>query len=517
MKLYKIYILILLVFLPLVSHSQIIINEIMYDLSGSDTDREWVEIYNSGLDAVTITVGSGNGSWRFVDSSAHILNTAIGTPTIVAGGYIIIAKNKTGFLTDWPSFSGILATSSISLTNTTATLSIKDENGMILDQVTYSSDMGAKGDGSSLQKVNSGWITTVPTPGFANITNTSIVTTNTEQMATTTSATQTNDVLSSDVSSGGVSAHSSPVGVSDVEEKMEFEVSVGRDRLTTIGNNLVFRAVPTKIQSISEGSVIYQWSFGDGTIGTGNFVNHTYRFAGDYSVLVNASYFDKQAVSRAKVKVVMPKVLLTRVLDGIEVMNNSGVEINLEGWQLVGLRKTFIFPKDTLISNSKKITFADEVTGVESGDVQLLNPINKEFARVNSESVVPTSALLVPVIRPIPINPPINLSDIQTKINEVKTKLAQISPQLSQSEPVKIEVSLKPSFMDSKTSSTGVILVNAPTPKIQLKKETSTENINQVENTAVIFEAQKQISFISTIFSWPLRGFNFMKRLFVED
>jgi hypothetical protein len=36
-------------FMPSVSGA-VLINEIMYDLSGSDTGREWIEIYNNGSD-----------------------------------------------------------------------------------------------------------------------------------------------------------------------------------------------------------------------------------------------------------------------------------------------------------------------------------------------------------------------------------------------------------------------------------------------------------------------------------
>ena len=37
----------------------VVINEIMYDLSGSDTDREWIEIYNKGTSSIDLA------EWRF--------------------------------------------------------------------------------------------------------------------------------------------------------------------------------------------------------------------------------------------------------------------------------------------------------------------------------------------------------------------------------------------------------------------------------------------------------------------
>ena len=53
MRIYRLAVLFgVLVILPVVSHAQVYINEIMYDLPGTDSGREWIEIYNAGSDAV---------------------------------------------------------------------------------------------------------------------------------------------------------------------------------------------------------------------------------------------------------------------------------------------------------------------------------------------------------------------------------------------------------------------------------------------------------------------------------
>lgn len=41
-----IFLLLLLIFIPFPLFAQVVINEIMYDLEGSDDGREWVEIKN---------------------------------------------------------------------------------------------------------------------------------------------------------------------------------------------------------------------------------------------------------------------------------------------------------------------------------------------------------------------------------------------------------------------------------------------------------------------------------------
>jgi len=47
--------------------SSLQITEVMYNPAGNDTGREWVELYNSGSAAVTLTAGT-NG-WKLNDGS----------------------------------------------------------------------------------------------------------------------------------------------------------------------------------------------------------------------------------------------------------------------------------------------------------------------------------------------------------------------------------------------------------------------------------------------------------------
>lgn len=293
--------------------------------------------------------------------------------------------------------------------------------------------------------------------------------------ATTTD--ETNQTATINSSSSATSAYSSPAPLSSTAPDIVFEISAGRDRLSVVGNNLLFQATATTLPStVVVQGISWQWSFGDGTVGQGSLTHHTYNFGGDYNVVLNASYSDQVAVAMAHVHVVMPQVTLSRVDGGLSIANNSGAEINLEGWSFVSKNKSFVFPQDTLISPGKKITFADTVTGMGSDIVQLVNPTQKLFATAD---VLSASAS--------PETSTVSLADIQTKINDVKTKLAQISPA-----PLKPKVT---------TVFTAPVVVVA----------TSTEN------TATVFEAPKHTSIVSTIFSWPMRGFNFIKHLFVEN
>ncbi len=143
----------------------IIINEIMYDLPGSDDEHEWIEIYNN--DSVEIEVKD----WKFYENGEnHGLSEILGTTRLGPGAFAIIAHNASQFQSDYPSFNGNLYYSSFSLSNTGENLILKDDDLNEMDSVTYSSSWGGDGNGKSLQLVlaDGSWCEGPPTPGAAN-------------------------------------------------------------------------------------------------------------------------------------------------------------------------------------------------------------------------------------------------------------------------------------------------------------------------------------------------------------
>ncbi len=152
-------------FLILPNISALIISEIMYDLSGSDSGREWIEIYNDESIALNLT------GWKFFEGgTSHLLSLISGSFILNPGDYAIISENDAQFLLDNPGFSGVaLFDSSFSLSNSGETLAIKNNSLEIINSITYSSNDGANGDGNSLQICDGIWKGTSPTPGSANI------------------------------------------------------------------------------------------------------------------------------------------------------------------------------------------------------------------------------------------------------------------------------------------------------------------------------------------------------------
>jgi len=141
------------------------INEIMYDLAGPDktefgTGREWVEIFNNGEAPVTLVGGNGPGSWRFVDSyGPHLLAKApaLGTMTIAPKDYAILAADAPTFLKEHPNFQGTVIDTVMNLKNTQDIIKLRDGEGTIVSEAYWASNLGAAGNGRTLEFANGVW------------------------------------------------------------------------------------------------------------------------------------------------------------------------------------------------------------------------------------------------------------------------------------------------------------------------------------------------------------------------
>lgn len=330
-----------------------------------------------------------------------------------------------------------------------------------------------------------------------------------DQTSTTTTATTTDQSTSTDNqnnTTSNLSANSSPASLPSDEITIDFEISCGRDRLTSVGNDLTFVVKPVKTQGIISNSINYEWSFGDGSTDAGSLVHHAYKFPGKYSVVVNANASDQMAADRLTVLVVDPKISIRKVSGGLEVANNSGAEINLEGWLLGSSNKSFIFPKDTLILDGQKIIFADDLTdlGFGSGDLQIRNQLGQTYASLPGQNIVATNS----VISTTSIG---DLNDILTGISSVRQKLASLQSEINSTTTIPTQMFSLASAEIPKNSTS----ISAPAlAKSQTKIPPATNNSSQ---TATVFVATSSPGFISRIFAWPIRGFNFIRGLFVEN
>jgi hypothetical protein len=339
------------------------INEIMYDLEGTDTNREWIELYNSSETAVDITE-----DWRFNDGSSHLMNNQE-IFSIPANSYIILASNKDTFLSEHVGFLGIVIDTVMNLNNEGDILKILDATGSTIDTITYSSSQGANGDGNSLQLINGVWKSATPTTASQNYNDTS--------------------QMSGD--------NNSNVSTSDSLIQNKIEQTIIKTKIIT--KNIAFIGIPLEFQANNlgySGEILNYgrnfWNFGDGDskeqINNFNKFSHTYLYAGEYTVSLEyyMNYYSEipDAVNKITIDVVSPSVIISRVGDEkdffIELKNNSDYEIDISKWILSSLNKTFIFPKNTIISNKSKIILSPKITNFTIGDeknLKLSTPVGE--------------------------------------------------------------------------------------------------------------------------------------------
>ena len=79
-----------------VACANVVINEIMYDLEGTDTGREWIEIYNNTNTSVDLSTYK-----LFEANTNHALVVYEGNANISAGGYAIISSDPVKFKIDY--------------------------------------------------------------------------------------------------------------------------------------------------------------------------------------------------------------------------------------------------------------------------------------------------------------------------------------------------------------------------------------------------------------------------------
>ena len=179
-----------------------------------------------------------------------------------------------------------------------------------------------------------------------------------------------------------VSTHSSPEELSDYNGKSGFEISAGRERTALVGSPIEFNAkytLPQKDQCVPN----FKWSFGDGFEIMGKNIDHTYKYSGEYLVVLNGTCGEYSSISRTLIKVISPNILILELTNGdIEIINNGKIEINIGNWKIKGYQKDFIFPEDTIISSGRKIILSKEdlSTGTFSKRISLNNPSGREVA-----------------------------------------------------------------------------------------------------------------------------------------
>ena len=350
---------------PIVTNAKVILTEIMYDPEGTDTGREWVEIYNDGDGDVDLS------TVRLNENGINHTFKSFNTPTAIlgAGKYAIVADNPEKFQLDYTNYSDLLIDSAFSLNNTGETIAIVDAEGNVIDTVAYSSEWGAGGNGNSLQKRGYIWIPGEVTLAKENVTVPADESDETGGDTTNSTTTTSSSGSGSSAASSSSSSHSSQSVLTSYKPKVALEIGIGRDRLGFVNTPIQFQANHNQDKS---SGIKYLWSFGDGDSATGKKAEHSYYSSGEYNIVTNASKSGEQAVSRIRVSIREPEITIKATNRGklvdILLENHSKFEVNVGAFEIVKnseeSKNTFIFPQDTIVNSGKAVDIVGEISGL---------------------------------------------------------------------------------------------------------------------------------------------------------
>jgi hypothetical protein len=367
---------------PLSAGAQVIISEIMYDLeSGSDTGREWVEVFNVGSSAVTLT------DWKFFEADTnHSVTAFSGGEALASGAYAVIADNPTKFLADWPGFSGLLFDSAFSLGNTGETVAVRTPELATSDSVAYQSAWGGAGDGTALQRNSAdtgAFAPGAPTPGSGAL----VASAGPASDSGSNSSSQTGSSQTSSSSSGGTPV---PSYVPALEP--ELFAYAGTDRDAIAGADVLFEglAYDKEGNPIDPSLVRFLWTFGDGASANGQKVFHRFSEPSRYAVVLDLARSTNSASARVVVNVHPVSVTLSLRNNAVVLANTSGRELDLSGWHLRAGPRTFTLPQHSIILVGASVPFTREVTGLGTyADTALLYPNGAVAATVTASAETP--------------------------------------------------------------------------------------------------------------------------------
>jgi hypothetical protein len=360
-----------------IANAQVAITEVMYDVEGSDSGREWIEVTNTSASAIDIS------TWKFFENGTnHGLTLVAGDANMQSGASFIVADNTDKFFIDNPSFSGNVFDSSFSLKNTGELIAIRDAELNDIDVLTYDPEVGADGDGNSLQLVSSSWIASTPTAGSASV---DIESSEEEQVES-----ESQEVQQSSSSSSSSTA-SFPV-------EQQIFVDAGGDRNVIVGADSLFEGRALGLQKKPLENARYVWNFGNGETKEGQNVLHYYGYPGEYVVMLNVTSGEYSASDRVVVNAYPAEIVFSKIESNfVEIHNKSNKELNLSWWQIQSAEERFMIPKDTIILANKKLIFSSDITGLDTSikeNVSLLYPNGVE-AVIFEQIKIPQKTVVV--------------------------------------------------------------------------------------------------------------------------
>ena len=365
------FIFLFICFFPVITKAQVEINEIMYDLEGADSGREWVEIFNNSTNEVNLS------GWKFYDGSNHVLNEppkngGKGLLILSAYQYAVFADKAEIFVFEHPEYEGILIDTVVALNNTEGILKLFNKEGVEIDSVSYDKSIGANGDGNSLQKINGDFKAAPPSMGKKNTAQTQKTNQNSDVNT---------DYNENDFSENNAAELLNQINNNKFFTEKNIKTFAGEDKTGVVGADIEFngKSLGLNDEPLLDPNTRFVWNFGDGASKEGRVVRHVYSFPGDYIVFLNTASGKYSASDRLDARIIPNEIKISEISPfglWLEIFNGSRQDIDISRWQINQENNFFIFPENTFIKKSGFLVVSKEILGFylnpEKGTVKLL-------------------------------------------------------------------------------------------------------------------------------------------------
>lgn len=356
---------------PISAHAALMFSEIAWMGSADDANNEWIELYNHGAEDLNVD------GWVIRDSAS----LEISLQGTVPGRTVVLLERTDD--TTVPGVSAFLIYTG-ALANDGRTLTLYRGDGSIEDQVAGGENWtNIGGDNTSKktpQRGMTGWITGTPTPGAENVAHDDTESEeNTDDKDTTSESTEK-------------SSGAGNVKISLAVPNTELVLTPAIPKVAYVNQNLTLSVVPSGLGDTLLDSLTYTWNFGDGNVGSGKSVAHTFLYPGSYVVVAEASFARHIAYARHEITVLPVTFSLTRTAAGdVQIQNNAKYEVAMGGFTLRGT-DAFVLPDHTILLPMMTLTIPKAKIGTGISVVKLYDEQKSLVAEYPSRASVPAPA-----------------------------------------------------------------------------------------------------------------------------
>lgn len=352
--------------IPSFCTAAVVINEVAWMGSTASANHEWIELFNAGT-AIDVT------GWRLSDGANLSINL---TGIISADSYAVLERTS-----DASAGGNAFLLYTGALSNGGSTLTLRNENGSVVDQVVGGEGwVNIGGDNTAketAQRTGNSWVTAVATPGRETTGTQSV-----ESEAAVSSETVFNPQR---VVTAERSSEKPRLG----EVENELGLTIVAPETAYVNQSISLAVIPGGIGRTLTNSLQYEWSFGDGASSSGKDTNHSFAYPGTYVITVYAEVVSIESMQRYEITIL--PLTLELALDeqgNIQIINTADYELDVSGFSLLG-QEAFVFPNRTIILAGQKITLPQGRIN-PSNDIVLYDSVSEVVASLSlTQSIQP--------------------------------------------------------------------------------------------------------------------------------